>query len=702
MSFESQNFLVILSGVSGAGKNSLIEALIKKTGKFSNWVSYTTRPQRSNEIEGRDRYYISNEEFEKSIEKGEFVEFENVHGHFYGRKKKDFEQIVNAGKIPIMEVDVRGAQKFKRIFKNAVSFFIMPPSLEVALERLEKRGTESEKDIETRRQRYHMEMSQKDKYDYTIVNDELEKAQEELAEIIEREYSKRQNKNKTKKIVNNVVLFIALIVFLSAAALRAFSYFGQYPESDLFLGSEMAVTEQSQNSLTEGEATKEIESAPPTAEVKTEIVKDPPKHENPKSTSAIAKTQTNSDGSQTVVVSTGGVAIDAPAVPTITVNTPEDIIYNDETGENQALGTVLKNYLSSTLKWKNEISAMKQITLRDAGPTGWSGQYLGQYNLSSNGHDITSATGSIILNTYYYKSSPYFTDYMKLVLSHEYGHHYTLYHKWVDWDLGVSDRFPDSYYSTRPLSKTTTAVDYSLGWKNSEVEIMAEDYSYLFSGYGYHGMSQTYGYPSGAMVNWLNKIGDLSLLQNTSNSAPTVSITSPAAGNVLSGSVAFSADAGDDLLVTKVSFYINNTILAEDTTAPYSVDLNTTGFSNGSYTLKAIVSDGSLSAEQSIVVNFENSVVDLTAPTVSFTKPSENPYNWSSGDLNISVSADDDKAVAKVEIYVNGQLVFTNENDRFVATWTYDNGGPGEYELKAKVYDASGNTAEAIMAIVKK
>jgi len=220
-------------------------------------------------------------------------------------------------------------------------------------------------------------------------------------------------------------------------------------------------------------------TAPPEA-AKQEIAKNPPKHKAGGNMSGSVKT--NADGSKIVSISegsgnSGDAAKAAAAGPSGSI---AGIDYIDETGGHPGTGNDLKSFMSSNLPTSSEVSSLYAIILENAGDTGWAGLYSGSYTEQPNG-DITSAWGYITLNSYYYEGNPYFTDYMKLIFSHEYGHHYTLYHKWVKWDLGAGVRFPDSYYTARGLSKATTAPDYSLGWGNCDCEIIAEDYSYLFS-----------------------------------------------------------------------------------------------------------------------------------------------------------------------------------------------------------------------------
>lgn len=708
MAKNKNKFLLLVSGVGGSGKDSVLQALRKQPERFAFSVSYTDKKIRDDEIPGHTYHYISKEEFDQSVENGEFIEWERTRGEYrYGRKKNELDEAIDSGKIPILSIDVLGAAKFRKMGYDIVSVFIVPPNKEEAETRLKKRGTDTQEQQAVRLERYDFEMSFKNRYDHIIVNDNLKRAQRELQNLVKEELNRRKSHFKLKKalFLFSVIAFAAL--FIGTAVTYAFPSLA-VRLANVFRASQKVVDVSnigSPSTSTQSEEPAKETTAivvPPSSEVKKEIAKAPPKRETPK-TSSIAETKTNPDGSKTVVVSTGGSSEeDLSGLSSISVNSVNDIVYKDETGQYASLESILKGYLSNTLKTKNEITAMKQITVEDAGATGWAGQYLGQYTTDISGSKIISATGSIILNVYYYKDSPLFNDYMKLVLSHEYGHHYTLYHKWVDWNLPQGTRFPDSYYTTRPLSKATTAVDYSFGWSNCEAEIIAEDYSYLYSGYGMDGMADTYGYPSAAMKDWFEAIGSLAILSApAANNPPLVSISSPAEAAVLSGSVVFSAVASDDISVSKVSFYIDSTLLSEDTTTPYNVSFNSAGYTNGGHTLKAIASDGSLTAEKIISVTIQNEITDVANPTVVFVFPDSSPYTWPGGDLELQLKAEDDIGIAKVEIYINDQLALTTTHSNFLATWQYASVGPGQYTVRAKAYDTSNNTAEAT-AIVDK
>lgn len=438
-------------------------------------------------------------------------------------------------------------------------------------------------------------------------------------------------------------------------------------------------------------------TAPPDA-AKAQVAKAPPKHK-----AGSTSTKTNADGSKTVTTSTGpsnsaDASAAAAAGPSGSI---AGIDYIDRTGAHPELGDQLKNYMSSNLRVSGEVNSLYSIILENAGDTGWAGLYSGSYNQDPSGH-IGSAWGYITLNSYYYEGNPYFTDYMKLILSHEYGHHYTLYYKWMVWQIPAGERFPDSYYAVRPLPKSGTAPDYSLGWGNCDAEIIAEDYSYLYSGYGYHGMVGTYGYPSAGTRTWLINEPSGPGAPPPTDSPPSVSVTTPANGATISGSVAFSANASDDNGVTKVGFYFDNGLLTEVASAPYSTTLATTSYGNGAHTLRARAYDGAgQTTDSSITVTINNASSDTTNPTVTITAPADNPHDWSSGNLAVSATASDNVAVAKIEFYIDDSLVATENAATINRTWMRSGTPNGSYTLKAKAYDTSGNTSETSIIVNK-
>lgn len=176
--------VVIISGVAGSGKGSVWSVLRNYPDKFGISISYTTRPPREGETDGVEYNFISEQEFDQAVKNNEFLEWEEVHFDKYGTKKADLDAIIAKGLIPVLELDVKGMEHIKKMYDNIISIFITTPTMEDAMERLKKRGTETEATLKKRISRYKMEMAYAKNYDYIIVNGDLERAQKELLNIL--------------------------------------------------------------------------------------------------------------------------------------------------------------------------------------------------------------------------------------------------------------------------------------------------------------------------------------------------------------------------------------------------------------------------------------------------------------------------------------------------------------------------------------
>jgi len=183
---HNSNTIFIISGGSGSGKSAVIAPLHHNKADFCISVSHTTRPPRIGEVHGRDYHFVSDEVFNQIINSQDFLEWEHVHQHRYGTRKSDFLQLIESGKKVIIEIDVNGAMNIKKLFDKVVMIFIMVPDLKTALSRLKDRGSESVASIAIRQQRYDFELDKSKLYDHIIINDDLEKARDELASIINR------------------------------------------------------------------------------------------------------------------------------------------------------------------------------------------------------------------------------------------------------------------------------------------------------------------------------------------------------------------------------------------------------------------------------------------------------------------------------------------------------------------------------------
>ncbi|MDX1958118.1 MAG: guanylate kinase [Leptospiraceae bacterium] len=183
MSSTNSN-LYIISSVAGGGKSTLISLLLEKHPEILFSVSCTSREKRYREVEGKDYHFVDKLEFKELIDSGYFYEWAMVHDNYYGTPKKFILDNLGLGKKIILDIDVQGAAKVKQSLPTSVSIFILPPSTEIWMQRLKNRGTETQDSIEKRIKNGLRELSEKEKFDYRIVNDELEKALARLEEII--------------------------------------------------------------------------------------------------------------------------------------------------------------------------------------------------------------------------------------------------------------------------------------------------------------------------------------------------------------------------------------------------------------------------------------------------------------------------------------------------------------------------------------
>jgi len=177
--------LFIISGPSGAGKGTLVKEILSRVPDAWLSVSATTRSMRPGEVEGISYSYVSYEQFQTLIDTGGLLEYSKHFSNYYGTPKAPVEEHIAAGKQVILEIDVNGARQVQEITPYAVTIFVEPPSVAELKSRLIKRGTESPEQIEERINRVNGELEHKARYNYTVVNDDLSQACDELAAIID-------------------------------------------------------------------------------------------------------------------------------------------------------------------------------------------------------------------------------------------------------------------------------------------------------------------------------------------------------------------------------------------------------------------------------------------------------------------------------------------------------------------------------------
>ena len=187
MSASSNNKIIILAAPSGAGKTSIKSRLIASMPHLLSFsISAATRKIRPGEQDGVDYFFISEEDFKNKIDKNQFVEWEMVYpGSYYGTTVAEVERIWSEQKTPILDIDVQGAMRVKELYgEKAISIFILPPSLDVLKDRLEKRGTDNEVQIKTRIEKAAEEITFSKKFDHIVLNDDLNKASEQVKMLV--------------------------------------------------------------------------------------------------------------------------------------------------------------------------------------------------------------------------------------------------------------------------------------------------------------------------------------------------------------------------------------------------------------------------------------------------------------------------------------------------------------------------------------
>jgi len=172
----NQRNIIILSAPSGTGKSSIIQLLLKSNPGFAFSISTTTRSPRPGEKEGKDYYFVSEEEFKAMIDRDEFVEWAQVHANYYGTTRREVKRILSQNLICLLDIDVQGAVNILKIYPDAKAVFILPPSLSELKKRLLKRGDTSLEQIELRLENAKKELAYISFYHYFVVNDDLGKA----------------------------------------------------------------------------------------------------------------------------------------------------------------------------------------------------------------------------------------------------------------------------------------------------------------------------------------------------------------------------------------------------------------------------------------------------------------------------------------------------------------------------------------------
>ena len=201
----AEGVLIILSGPSGAGKDTVLDKLVEKDSSCKVSVSMTTREKRDGEIDGTHYYFVSREYFEKKIAENRMLEFAEYAKNYYGTPAEPVDEMLSQGKAVILKIEVQGAEKIRNRYDNVISIFLMPPSMRVLEERLRGRGSEDEETIQHRLFIAREEIRRAFEYDYVVFNDTVENAVEGIRAIVTAERQKiERNKSVISEVINNV------------------------------------------------------------------------------------------------------------------------------------------------------------------------------------------------------------------------------------------------------------------------------------------------------------------------------------------------------------------------------------------------------------------------------------------------------------------------------------------------------------------
>jgi len=209
MAEKKRVMMFVLSSPSGVGKTTLTKKLAKNNSNFQISISHTTRKPRPNEINGKDYYFVNQIEFDSLIKENSFFEYANIFDNYYGTLKEPVLKFLSADKDVLFDIDWQGTQQLKKIKDLAlVTFFILPPNIQVLKNRLLNRHKGQEKTIEQRMKKFNEEISHWKEYNYVVINDDLEDCYNDILNIINSEkkgINQKQNTNEIKKVVEKLI-----------------------------------------------------------------------------------------------------------------------------------------------------------------------------------------------------------------------------------------------------------------------------------------------------------------------------------------------------------------------------------------------------------------------------------------------------------------------------------------------------------------
>ena len=182
-----RNVLIVLSGPSGVGKGTVAKRLVEKNKDLALSISYTTRAPRKGEENGKDYFFTTREDFDNKISQNGFLEYSNHFDNFYGTPKAAVDKMLKNGECVVLKIEVEGADNIRRLYPDAISVFIVPPSFEELKFRLKNRGTETEQEYEKRVEIAREELKRAKEYDYIVINDKVSQCADDICGILSAE-----------------------------------------------------------------------------------------------------------------------------------------------------------------------------------------------------------------------------------------------------------------------------------------------------------------------------------------------------------------------------------------------------------------------------------------------------------------------------------------------------------------------------------
>lgn len=204
-----RGILVVVSGFSGVGKGKLMKLLTEHYGQYALSISATTRAPREGEEDGREYFFRTREEFEQLIAEGRLIEYAEYCGNYYGTPRDYVEDQISQGRDVILEIEQQGALRIKKLYPESLLLYVMPPDAQTLEERLRGRGTESEAVIQARLRQAVEESQEVDKYDYMIINDDLEQSAEEMHRLIESQHNRVDRNSEFIEQIRQEILELA-------------------------------------------------------------------------------------------------------------------------------------------------------------------------------------------------------------------------------------------------------------------------------------------------------------------------------------------------------------------------------------------------------------------------------------------------------------------------------------------------------------